>query len=113
MPKDHEHATNTDTTSQDDRLERSLGASERYARQTLFAGIGQVGQERISHARVLIVGCGALGTVLANNLGRAGVGHLRIADRGYIEGNNLQRQILYDEADVRHRLPKAVAAADQ
>ena len=97
----------------DDRLERSLGADERYARQTLFAGIGKEGQARISRGKVLIVGCGALGTVLANNLGRAGVGWLRIADRDYIEGNNLQRQILYSEEDVRQRLPKAVAAADQ
>jgi adenylyltransferase/sulfurtransferase len=97
----------------DKRLEQSLGTAERYARQTLFVGIGQAGQERIGNGRVLIVGCGALGSVLANNLGRAGVGSLRIADRDYIEGNNLQRQILYDEADVRSRLPKAVAAANQ
>ncbi len=97
----------------DERLERSLGADERYARQTLFAGIGKEGQARISRGKVLIVGCGALGTVLANNLGRSGVGWLRIADRDYIEGNNLQRQILYSEEDVRQRLPKAVAAADQ
>jgi molybdopterin-synthase adenylyltransferase len=97
----------------DKRLEQSLGATERYARQTLFVGIGKAGQERISKGRVLIVGCGALGSVLASNLGRAGVGWLRIADRDYIEGNNLQRQILYDEADVRSRLPKAVAAANQ
>jgi molybdopterin-synthase adenylyltransferase len=97
----------------DERLERSLGADERYARQTLFVGIGKEGQARLSRSKVLIVGCGALGTVLANNLGRAGVGHLRIADRDYIEGNNLQRQILFSEEDVRQRLPKAVAAAEQ
>jgi adenylyltransferase/sulfurtransferase len=97
----------------DERIERSLGAGERYARQTLFTGIGHAGQERISQGRVLIVGCGALGTVLANNLARAGVGLLRIADRDYIEGNNLQRQILYDEEDVRRGLPKAIAAANR
>ncbi len=90
---------------------RGLYDGERYARQTLFAGIGKAGQERLSQARVLIVGCGATGSVLANNLGRAGVGHLRIADRDYVEGNNLQRQVLYDEADVLRRMPKAVAAA--
>ncbi len=119
MPQDNEHPTpstgqsSAAAESSDERLERSLGATERYARQTLFAGIGPNGQERIRQGRVLIVGCGALGTVLASNLGRAGVGWLRIADRDYVEGNNLQRQILYDEADVRRRMPKAVAAAQQ
>jgi molybdopterin/thiamine biosynthesis adenylyltransferase len=83
----------------------------RYSRQTLFAGIGRAGQERLGAATVAIVGCGALGTVLANNLARAGVGRLRIADRDYIELNNLQRQILYDEDDIANALPKAAAAA--
>src|SRR5579871_1874607 len=84
---------------------------DRYARQTLFAGIGREGQESLLAARVAVIGCGALGTVLANNLARAGVGHLVIADRDYIELNNLQRQILFDEDDVAQHLPKAVAAA--
>ena len=84
---------------------------DRYSRQTLFAPIGKVGQERLKSATVTIVGCGALGTVLANNLCRAGIGKLVIADRDYIELNNLQRQILFDEDDIAQRLPKAVAAA--
>ncbi len=84
---------------------------DRYARQTLFAGIGAAGQERIGRGTGAIVGCGALGTVLANNLARAGVGHLRIADRDFIEANNLQRQILFDEDDIAQGLPKAAAAA--
>ncbi len=96
----------------DDRLERGLSGDERYARQTLFAGIGKAGQERLGAARVLIVGCGAMGSTLANNLARAGVGHLRIVDRDYVEGNNLQRQVLYDEQDVRRGMPKAAAAAE-
>ena len=86
---------------------------DRYSRQTLFAPIGQAGQARLKEATVTIIGCGALGTVLANNLGRAGVGHLVIADRDYIELNNLQRQILFDEEDVAQHLPKAIAAARQ
>jgi adenylyltransferase/sulfurtransferase len=61
----------------------------------------------------MVVGCGALGTVLANNLCRAGIGHLVIADRDYIELSNLQRQILFDEDDVTQHLPKAVAAAER
>lgn len=89
------------------------GHAGRYSRQTLFAGIGPAGQERLRAATVAIVGCGALGTVLANNLARAGVGHLRIADRDFIELNNLQRQILFDEDDIARALPKAVAGAEK
>ena len=87
--------------------------ADRYSRQTLFAGIGPAGQERLRASTVAIVGCGALGTVLANNLARAGVGHLRIADRDFIEVNNLQRQILFDEDDIARALPKAVAGAEK
>jgi molybdopterin-synthase adenylyltransferase len=90
-----------------------MGALDRYSRQTLFGPIGKEGQERLRAATVTIIGCGALGTVLANNLCRAGVGHLTIADRDYIELNNLQRQILFDEDDIARRLPKAIAAAEK
>ncbi len=86
---------------------------DRYSRQTLFGPIGKQGQERLHEASATIIGCGALGTVLANNLCRAGVGHLVIADRDYIEMNNLQRQILFDEDDVARHLPKAIAAAEK
>ena len=86
---------------------------DRYARQTLFAGIGRQGQEGLGAARVAIIGCGALGTVLANNLARAGVGHLTIADRDFIEANNLQRQVLFDEDDLARNLPKAIAAVEK
>lgn len=84
--------------------------AERYSRQTLFVPIGKAGQERLGQASVAILGCGALGTGLANALCRAGVGRLLIADRDYIELNNLQRQILFDEEDIEQHLPKAVAA---
>jgi molybdopterin-synthase adenylyltransferase len=86
---------------------------DRYSRQTLFGPIGKEGQEQLRSASVLLVGCGALGTVLANNLCRAGVGHLTIADRDYVELNNLQRQILFDEDDVARHIPKAIAAAEK
>jgi len=87
--------------------------TDRYSRQTLFAGIGAAGQERLARARVLIVGCGALGTGLANLLARAGVGYLRIADRDFVEANNLQRQNLFEEDDAAQGMPKAVAAAQR
>jgi adenylyltransferase/sulfurtransferase len=86
---------------------------ERYGRQILLPGIGEVGQRKLLHAKAVIIGCGALGTVIANTLARAGVGHLVIADRDYIELNNLQRQILFDEEDIAQGLPKAVAAAQK
>jgi len=84
---------------------------ERYSRQVRFSGIGEDGQRRLLNSRVTLVGCGALGTVLANSLVRSGVGHLRLIDRDFIETNNLQRQILFDEDDVAANLPKAEAAA--
>lgn len=90
-----------------------MALADRYSRQTLFSPIGKAGQELLGQASVAILGCGALGTGLANNLCRAGVGRLVIADRDYIELNNLQRQILYDEEDIKQRLPKAVAAVNR
>jgi adenylyltransferase/sulfurtransferase len=85
--------------------------SERYSRQILFAPIGVEGQERLSRARVVIIGCGALGSAQAESLARAGVGTLRIVDRDFVEFSNLQRQTMFTEADAANRLPKAVAAA--
>jgi molybdopterin/thiamine biosynthesis adenylyltransferase len=84
---------------------------ERYSRQMLFRGIGAEGQRRLGEGRVAVVGCGAIGSLVAGLLARAGVGVLRIIDRDYVEPSNLQRQALFDEADARESLPKAVAAA--
>lgn len=83
---------------------------ERYHRQMLLPGIGETGQKCLLESTALIVGCGALGTVIANMLARAGVGHLIIADRDFIEITNLQRQVLFDESDVENAIPKAEAA---
>lgn len=83
---------------------------EKYSRQMLFAGIGPEGQERLRASRAVIVGCGAIGAAAANLLVRAGVGHVRIVDRDFVEPSNLQRQTLFEEADAREALPKAVAA---
>jgi len=85
--------------------------AERYSRQILFPSIGAEGQEKLSSARVAIVGCGATGSALASLLARAGVGYLRIIDRDYVEPSNLQRQTLFDENDAVESLPKAIAAA--
>jgi adenylyltransferase/sulfurtransferase len=85
----------------------------RYDRQMKFAALGETGQDRLLASRTLICGCGALGSVLANTLVRAGVGHLRIVDRDFVELTNLQRQVLFDESDVASGLPKAIAAANK
>ena len=84
--------------------------TNRYSRQILFSGIGPEGQEKIQNARVVLIGCGALGTVSAELLVRAGVGRLQLIDRDFVEESNLQRQSLFTEADARSAIPKAVAA---
>ena len=89
----------------------SLEHDERYSRQILFRGIGAEGQKRLAAARVAVVGCGATGSAVASLLARSGVGSLCIIDRDYVEPSNLQRQTLFDEADARESLPKAIAAA--
>jgi adenylyltransferase/sulfurtransferase len=76
----------------------------------LFHAIGEEGQRRIRQARVLLCGCGALGSAIADGLTRAGVGFLRLVDRDFVELSNLQRQVLFDEQDIAEQLPKAIAA---
>ncbi len=85
----------------------------RYSRQILFEKIGVEGQRRLRDSRVVLFGCGALGSVLANTLVRAGLGYLRICDRDVVEYNNLQRQVLFDEADIDRNAAKAQAAAEK
>ena len=85
----------------------SIATAGRFA----FPSFGEAGQRALLNSRVALCGCGALGTVLANHLARAGVGSIRIIDRDFIETHNLQRQVLFDEKDVADNLPKAEAAA--
>ena len=82
----------------------------RYHRQMLLPAFGEDGQARLRDASVLILGCGALGSVAADMLARAGVGHIVIVDRDFVELTNLQRQVLFDEDDVAKAVPKAIAA---
>ena len=83
---------------------------DRYSRQVLFPGIGEEGQKKLGNGSVVLIGCGALGTVIATSLVRAGIGKLRIIDRDFIEYHNLQRQVIFDEEDIKAGLPKAIAA---
>lgn len=84
---------------------------DRYHRQAILPGFGPDSQRRLAEGHAMVVGCGALGTVAADLLARAGVGTLSIIDRDVVELTNLQRQTLYTEQDARESLPKAEAAA--
>jgi len=86
---------------------------ERYLRQIIFPPFGEPGQERLLASRVVIVGCGANGNVMAMTLARAGVGRVVVTDRDFVEIKNLHRQILFDEDDVARGTPKAIAAAEK
>jgi len=87
--------------------------TDRYSRQFLFAPIGEAGQQRLADATVALVGCGATGAAAATLLARAGVGTLILIDRDFVEESNLQRQVLFDEADAAAATPKAEAARRQ
>jgi molybdopterin/thiamine biosynthesis adenylyltransferase len=93
--------------------ERYSNPAERYSRQVLFAPIGEAGQARLAAATVAIVGCGATGAAAAALLARAGIGTLILIDRDFVEQSNLQRQVLFDEADAAAATPKAEAARQQ
>ncbi len=93
-----------------DTIDTNRMSVERYHRQTLLPQIGKR-QALLGQGRVLILGCGALGTVVADQLARAGVGYLRLVDRDVVEATNLQRQVLFAESDIG--APKAVAAGQR
>lgn len=85
----------------------------RYHRQMLLPGFGEAGQRRLHASTAAVLGCGALGSLIADLLARAGVGHLVIVDRDLVELTNLQRQVMFDERDVADATPKAEAARDK
>lgn len=84
----------------------------RYERQMLFRALGAEGQERLLGSRVVIGGCGAIGAATAEMLARGGVGYIRLVDFDLLELSNLQRQTLYEEADIQTR-PKCEIAAER
>ncbi len=83
---------------------------ERYSRQILYSQIGEEGQEKLFAGKVLVVGCGALGSNVINLLARAGVRYIKVVDKDIVEISNLPRQTMFSETDVRKKTPKAVAA---
>jgi len=100
-------------TEPEDSTAKIPAELERYSRQIRFPAIGIEGQQRLSRSTALVIGCGALGSIICNTLVRAGVGTLRMVDRDFVELSNLQRQVLYDEHDVAANLPKVIAAAEK
>jgi adenylyltransferase/sulfurtransferase len=93
-----------------EKKEKSAVMNDRYSRQILFQEMGEEGQKKLGNSYAVIIGCGALGSMIALTLVRAGVGKIRIIDRDFIEYHNLARQALFDEDDVKNQIPKAVAA---
>jgi molybdopterin/thiamine biosynthesis adenylyltransferase len=91
-------------------IAKIIPEAERYSRQILFPGIGAEGQQKLRSAHATIVGVGATGAATASLLARAGIGTLTLIDRDFVEPSNLQRQVLFDEADAHAALPKAEAA---
>ncbi|MBN2495995.1 MAG: ThiF family adenylyltransferase [Deltaproteobacteria bacterium] len=92
---------------------RDRDGADRYSRQKRFAGLGPAGHDRIRQGRAVLVGCGALGSSIANALVRAGVGRLTLIDDDLLETSNLQRQTLFDERQARAQMPKVEAARER
>jgi adenylyltransferase/sulfurtransferase len=84
---------------------------ERYSRQIILREIGVKGQTKLFKSRVIVIGCGATGTAVAELLARAGVGFIRVVDRDVVELSNLHRTHLFRELDVLENLPKAYSCA--
>ena len=88
-----------------------MPAADRHHRQTLLPGVGTGGQRRLANSAALVVGCGALGGTVLEQLCRAGVGRVVLADRDVVEPTNLQRQTLFADADLGRA--KSDAAAER
>jgi len=93
---------------------RTLGGRRelrRYSRHLLIPEVGLAGQEKLARARVLVVGAGGLGTPVLQYLAAAGVGRIGICDDDVVDETNLQRQVIYADADVGRQ--KSTAAAER
>lgn len=87
----------------------SAAEAERYARHTVMAGVGEMGQRRLKNAKVLCIGAGGLGSPALLYLAAAGVGTLGVVDDDVVSESNLQRQVLYTSDDLGQ--PKTAVAA--
>jgi adenylyltransferase/sulfurtransferase len=101
----------TDSTAESMKSELTPEELRRYARHLIMPEVGREGQERLKAARILLVGAGGLGSPAALYLAAAGIGKLGLVDFDTVDESNLQRQILYGEADVGRS--KLRAASDR
>lgn len=84
--------------------------ASKYITQILLPQIGERGQDNLANSNVVLIGVGAIGTVIASVLVRAGIGNVRLIDKDSVEYHDLANHILFDENDIKNQLPKAVAA---
>jgi molybdopterin-synthase adenylyltransferase len=80
-----------------------------YDRQIMIHGFGEVGQEKLKNAKVVIAGAGGLGSPVSIYLAAAGIGHIRIIDRDVVEMSNLNRQILHWHKDIGRKKVESAA----
>ncbi len=92
------------------KIAKKVNVSSRYDKHIMMGDIGPEGQKSISSKKVVLIGCGALGTNIANLLVRAGVGELLLVDRDFVEIDNLHRQVLFSERDIGESKSETAAA---
>ncbi|MGC9210371.1 MAG: HesA/MoeB/ThiF family protein [Acidilobus sp.] len=90
----------------------SLDLTYRFSRQVLLSGIGREGMERIRNSKAAVIGCGALGSVEAELLARAGVGFIRVVDRDVVDLTNIHRTHMVGEKEAEEGTPKAIACGN-
>lgn len=109
-PKSNVSATDPNAAPSAGHADEPGAFAARFDRQTRF--LGPAAQARLQSSRVLLVGTGALGGVLAQNLVRAGVGELILCDRDIVEVSNLPRQVLFEDRHAEAGTPKVTAALE-
>lgn len=88
---------------------QTYSSFERYNRQIILQQMGEIGQQKLQNAKVLVIGAGGLGCPLLLYLAAAGVGTIGVVDDDVVNVSNLHRQVLFTMADVGK--PKAITAA--
>lgn len=91
-----------------DKGGKPLVMVDRYSRQVFFPGVSEEGQKKLGESSAVIIGCGAVGTVIATSLVRAAVVGIRIVDRDFIEYHNLQREV-FNSRPGKHTLSTSSA----
>ncbi len=88
----------------------NINKSDLFKRQTTLSEIGELGQQKLQEAKVLVVGCGGLGSPIAVYLAASGIGTLHLVDFDKVDATNLHRQVFYSLNDVGKYKSEALAA---